>query len=374
MKDWPTEGPKQLWKTPLSGGFSSIAIVDDRVFTQTKEMNQEVIVCLEAATGKEVWRYRYDCDYTAFPTFTGGGMPASRTGPRATPVVAGDNVYVLGATGTLVCLEAKTGKKVWQQDLLRIANRKCPSHGYCGSPLVVGERVYVNPGGPNGNSIAALATKDGAVVWHTLDDPDGKATPIWVDVGGSPQVIFFTGVGAIGVAPEDGKLIWRYPWSTRFDLNIATPIYSNGQVFISSNYGSGGAVFRLTNTEKPETVWKELSMQNHISTSVLYECHLYGFSEHRLRCVDFQTGKVMWDKTGLGRGTLLVANGHLIILGDHGQLVLAKATPAAFTQVSRCQVFNQETLTWTVPVLSNGRLFIRSQDSLIALDLRAPEK
>jgi hypothetical protein len=123
-----------------------------------------------------------------------------------------------------------------------------------------------------------------------------------------------------------------------------------------------------------ETVWKELSMQNHISTSVLYEGHLYGFSEHRLRCVDFQTGKVMWDKTGLGRGTLLVANGHLIILGDHGQLVLAKATPAAFTQVSRCQVFNQETLTWTVPVLSNGRLFIRSQDSLIALDLRAPEK
>jgi outer membrane protein assembly factor BamB len=339
-----------------------------------KKRLRKVVLCLEAATGKEVWRYRYDCDYAAFPTFTGGGMPASRTGPRATPVVAGDRVYALGATGTLLCLEAKTGNKVWQQDLLKIADRKCPSHGYCGSPLVVGDRIYVNPGGLNGKSIAALATSDGSVIWQSLDDQIGCAAPVWAEVAGSPQVIFFTGVAAIGVRPQDGKLIWRYPWSTRFDLNIATPIFKDGKVFISSNYSTGAAVFRLTNGEEPRTIWKAPSMQNHISTSVLYEGHVYGFSEARLRCVDFQTGKVKWDKTGLGRGTLLVANDNLIILGDHGQLVLAKATPAAYTQVSRCQVFNEETLTWTVPVLSNGRLFIRSQDSLLAIDLRGSAK
>src|SRR5262249_48163667 len=180
-------------------------------------------------TGKECWSFRYDCDYAAHPTFTGGGMPTSRTGPRATPVVDGGRVYSLGATGTLLCLKAQTGRKTWQQDLLKIAGRNCPSHGYCGSPLIVGERIFVEAGGSNGKSIAALDKKDGSVVWQALDDPIGQATPVWADVSGSAQVIFFTGAGAIGVAPENGKLLWRYPWKTRFDLNIATPISADGK-------------------------------------------------------------------------------------------------------------------------------------------------
>jgi outer membrane protein assembly factor BamB len=372
LSAWPKDGARQLWKVALSGGFSSVAVADGRLFTQTKEESQEVVLCLDAGTGKEIWRYRYPCDYTAFPTFTGGGMPQSRTGPRATPVVDGDRVYTQGATGVLLCLEAMTGTKVWQQDLLKIADRECPTHGFCGSPLVVGERLYVQPGGRKGKSIAALDKKDGKVVWQALDDGIGQATPIWVEAGGSPQLIFFTGAGAIGVSPQDGKLLWRYPWKTRFDLNIATPIYQDGKVFISSNYGSGGAVFRLTGKTEPDTLWKSLAMQNHISTSLLYDGHLYGFSEQRLRCVDFQTGKIQWDKSGLGRGTLVIADGHLIILGDHGDLVLAKLTPVAYTEISRCQVFDKQTLTWTVPVVSGGRLFVRSQNALSALDLRNP--
>jgi outer membrane protein assembly factor BamB len=353
----------------LSGGFSSVAVADGRVFTQTKEKNQEVVVCLDAATGKGRWRYRYDCDYGTHPSFTGGARPQARTGPRATPAVDGDRVYSLGATGILLCLETKTGRKVWQQDLLKIGDCDCPRHGYCSCPLVVGDRVYVHPGGPKGKSIAALDKKHGTVVWQALDDPVGEGSPVWVEVHGSPQVIFFTALGAIGVAPKDGKLVWRYPWKTRFDLNIATPIYAAGKVFISSNYGTGGAVFRLKDEGEPETVWKARTMQNHVSTSVLYEGHLYGFSELRLRCVDFRTGAVKWDKPGLGRGSLVVADGHLIALGDHGQLLLAKAVPDRYTQVSRCQVFDREMLTWTVPVVSGGRLFVRSENALLALDL-----
>jgi outer membrane protein assembly factor BamB len=370
LKTWPAEGPKQIWQVPLSGGFSSVAVADGRLFTQTKEKHHEVVLCVDAETGKRLWRYAYDCDYSAHPTFTGGGMPASRTGPRATPVVDGDRVYTLGATGTLLCLKARTGERVWQQDLLRLGQRTCPAHGYCASPLVVGERIYVHPGGTSGRSLAALRKTDGGVVWQALDDVPGHGTPVWAEVGGSPQVIFFTGLGAVAVAPGDGKLLWRYPWKTRFDLNIATPIYRDGHVFISSNYGTGGAVFRLTEQGEPPTVWKALTMQNHIATSVLYEGQLYGFSESRLRCVDFQTGKLHWDKGGLGRGTVLIADGRLIALGDRGQLVLAEATPAAYREVSRWQVFDKDTLTWTVPVLSGGRLFVRSQEALRALDLR----
>ena len=303
LKQWPPGGPRQLWRAELSGGFSSVVVADGRLFTQTKEGNQEVVVCLDAATGKDLWRYRYDCDYTAYPTFTGGGRPQARTGPRATPTVEGDRVYTLGATGILLCLEARTGKKVWQQDLLQLAGIKCPTHGYNGSPLIVGEKLFVSLGGPNGKALAALNTRDGSVIWQALDEPMGQASAVWAEGTGAPQVIFFTGTAAVGVSPDDGKLLWRYPWKTQFNLNIATPIYADGKVFVSSNYGTGGAVFRLTDRDEPETVWKAKSMQNHISTSVLFRGQLYGFSEDRLRCVDFETGKVLWDRTGLGRGS-----------------------------------------------------------------------
>lgn len=373
LREWPEGGPRVLWNVGLSGGFSSVVVAEGRAFTQTKEKNQEIVVCLDAATGKEIWRCRYDCDYAAHPTFTGGGRPASRTGPRATPTVDGDRVYTLGATGTLLCLEAKTGKKVWQQELLQLAGRDCPTHGYCGSPLIVGDRLYLELGGSNQRAVAALNKKHGGVVWQALDDALGQGSPIWAEVKGAPQVIFFTGKGAVGVAPQDGQLLWRYPWTTRFDLNIATPIFADGKVFISSNYGTGGAVFHLMDKKEPETLWKSLAMQNHISTSVLYQGNLYGFSEQRLRCVDFETGKIRWDKDGLGRGSVLVADGQLILLGDSGNLILAKADPTAYTEVSRCQVFDKGTLTWTVPVLSDGRLFVRSENALLALSLR-PEK
>jgi outer membrane protein assembly factor BamB len=370
LTEWPKDGPRQLWKIPLSGGFSSVVVADGRLFAVTKEKNEEVVLCLDAATGKELWSYRYDCDYAVHRSFTGGGAPKARTGPRATPVVDGDRVFTLGATGTLLCLNVHDGKPVWRQDLLKLASTKCPTQGYCGSPVVVGDQLYLSLGGQKGNCIAALNKMDGHVIWQALDDPLGHASPVWVQSGSLPQMIFFTGAGAVGVDPQDGKLLWRYPWKTSFNLHIATPIVSDGKVFISSNYGTGGAVFRLSGGSEPETVWKSKSMQNHFSTSVLHDGYLYGFSEARLRCVDFQTGDVKWDKGGLGKGSLVLADGNLIVLGEHGELVLVKASPANYKQVSRCQVFDSGTLTWTVPTLSGGRLYVRSENALVAFDVR----
>jgi outer membrane protein assembly factor BamB len=183
-------------------------------------------------------------------------------------------------------------------------------------------------------------------------------------------VIFFTGTAVNGVAPQDGKLLWRYPWSTQFDLNVATPICTEDKVFISSYYGTGAALLRITDKNEPEALWKSLAMQNHISTSILYHGYLYGCSEQRLRCVDFQTGEVKWDKAGLGRASLIAADGHLIILGDDGQLVLAKPNPTGYMEISRFQVFEKGTVTLTVPVVSGGRMFVRSENALLALDLR----
>jgi outer membrane protein assembly factor BamB len=222
--------------------------------------------------------------------------------------------------------------------------------------------------------LAALDKKDGTIVWQALDDGLSPGSPILAEIGGSPQIIFMTGQRALGVNPRDGELLWSYPWSTRYDLNIATPIYADGKVFISSNYGTGGALLRVDAKGPAQLIWKSLAMQNHFSTSILWQGYLYGSSEHRLRCVEFDAGKVKWDKTGLGRCSMVVADGRLIVLGDHGQLALLEPTPSAYTEVSRCQVFDRQTLTWTVPVLADGRLFLRSENQLLALDLRGAEK
>ena len=255
LNPWPKEGPRQIWQVKLSGGFSTVAVADGRLFTQTKEGNHEVVLCLDAATGKELWRHRYAVNYDAHVTFTSGPRPDSRTGPRATPTVDGDRVYVMGATGILTALETKTGKVIWQQQMLRAAGKfpiadprstfppaEVPMHGISSSPLVVGQRLYVAPGGPSGKTLAALDKNTGKVIWEALDDGVGHASPIWAEVGGSPQLIFLTATAAVGLAPHDGRLLWRYPWKTTFDLNVATPVVADGQVFISSNYGKGGAL------------------------------------------------------------------------------------------------------------------------------------
>jgi outer membrane protein assembly factor BamB len=367
LKTWPADGPKVLWQSAVTGGYSSVAVSHGRLFTQTQEKGEEVILCLDAATGNKLWEFRYACDYDRHASLD----QRFKSGPRATPAVDGGQVYTVGTTGLLHCLEAATGKKVWGQDLLKLADRTCPEFGYCNSPFILGDLLYVNPGGQKGNSLAALNKKDGRVVWQALDDLIGYATPIHFEFNGSPQLVYFTGEAVVGVTPAEGKLLWRFPWRTDYDLNVATPIYSDGRVFISSNYGSGAALLRLRAQGDPEVVWTSLVMQNHFSTSVLHEGFLYGFSNERLRCVELARGKAKWDRTGLGRGSVLLADGLMIALGDRGQLVLAEATPTAYVEKARWQALDG--VCWSVPVLANGRLYLRNESTLLAVDLLNPK-
>jgi outer membrane protein assembly factor BamB len=376
LREWPAGGPRRLWKADLAGGFSSIAAAGGKAIAHTKGNKQETVICFDAASGKELWRYAYDCNYGTHPELKGGVPPKLwLSGPRATPAIDGGRVYTLGTTGILLCLDLESGTKVWEQDLLKLSGRdKCPRQGYCASPLIVGDRLYLHPAGPNGKSIAALDKSDGKVIWQALDDPPGHGTPVWARINGVTQLVFFTSAGAVGADPNDGRALWRYPWTTQYDLNVATPIVDQDRVFISSNYGSGAALFRIPPKGEPETIWRSKAMQCHFATPVLSEGHLYGFSEARLRCVEFGTGTIKWDKPGLGKGSLVLGDGRLIVLGEHGELVLAKAAPTKYEEVSRCQLFDKGALTWTVPALADGRLFIRTEYALLALDVSAHER
>jgi outer membrane protein assembly factor BamB len=365
LKSWPEGGPRVLWKAPLSGGFSSIAVAQGRVFTHTaKDKKAEIVLCFDAATGNEVWRYQYPCDYDLLV----GLRENYDSGPRATPAVDGDFVYTIGISGITLCLDAKTGKKIWQNELLQLADRKCPPQGYCSSPLVVGEHVYVHPGGCKGNSIAALKKTDGQLIWQALDDEPSYATPLVINFNGAPQIVYFTGQAAVSVHPQDGRVLWRIPWQTEPPIHGATPIYADGQVFISSNYGTGAALLRLRPEGNPDVVWKSRVMQNQYATSVLYQGYLYGFSGFRLRCIDFASGEPKWDKMGLGKGSLIVADGHLIVLTEKGDLILAEATPKEYVEKSRCKPM--EGVCCSVPIVAEGRLYLRNERVIMALDLK----
>jgi outer membrane protein assembly factor BamB len=363
LKSWPKDGPKVLWTAALSGAYSSVAVADGRLFTQTKDKNEDLVVCFDATTGEKLWEYRFACDYADFPSLDKRFL----TGPKATPTVDGDRVYAMGNTGLLQCLDVRTGKIIWERDLLKLADRKCPEYGYCNSPFIVGNRLYIHPGGSKDNSLAALDKRDGHLLWTSLNERIGWATPIHITVEGEPQIVYFTGESAVGVTPDDGKLLWRYPWTTAFDINAATPIFADGCLFISANYGVGGALLRLKPKGDPEVVWKNKSMQNHFSTSVLHNGFLYGFSADRLRCVEFKTGKIIWDQPGLGKGSLLIADDRLIVLGEQGALVLAEATPKEYVELARCEPLSGT--CWSVPVLANGKLYLRNEKKLMALEL-----
>lgn len=365
VKGWPESGPKVAWKRELTGGYSGTAVARGRLITQTEDNKEEIVLCLDAVTGQPVWEFRYPCDYDQHPSLD----QRFKGGPRASPTIKGNRVYALGTTGLLNCLDFKSGKPIWQADLLKLAGRTCPEFGYTGSPLVEGNLVFVHPGGQNGNSLAALDKRNGKLVWKAESDRAGYSTPLMIEVGSQPQVVYFTGTGVVAVTPADGKALWRYDWKTDYDLNTATPLYHDGKLFISSNYGHGAALLKVRTEGEPELVYKSLAMQNHYSTSVLLNGYLYGFSNDRLRCLDWETGAVKWDQRGLGRGSVLVADGRLILLGDQGDLVLAEAKPDAYVEQARWKALQGS--CWTAPILANGLLYLRNENTLLAVDLRA---
>src|SRR5262249_16891518 len=206
LKTWPEEGLKVLWKAPLGGGYSSVAVAGGKLYTHTaRDKKEEIVLCFDAASGKELWRYGYDCDYDK--TLLSEQFDH---GPRSTPAVDGGRVYTLGATGVLLCLDAANGTKLWELDLPKMVAKRVTPFGYCGSPLVVGERLYVQAGGSKDNSILALNKQNGQVIWQSLNDRLSYSTPVWIEFNGAPQLVCFTSEGVVGVSPADGKALWRH--------------------------------------------------------------------------------------------------------------------------------------------------------------------
>lgn len=363
LKTWPKDGPAVLWKRNLGAGFSGISVADGRVFTMFAEGDDEFVICLNEESGDEIWRFRTG---GTFEEWQGGD------GPRSQPTVDGERVYVLGAEGRLYALKAANGDTIWTVDLVDGLGGRFPRFGFSTSPLVEGDFLFLEAATRNGTFLA-LHRKDGKVAWASQNDVASYSSPIAVDLAGARQVVYFSGDAVVGLSPFGGSLFWRYPWKTSYDLNIATPIFvPPDQIFISSGYDHGAALLRIESGGdgfSVTRVWESRRMKNHFGTSVLVGDYIYGFDNAILKCIEARTGKEQWKHRGYGKGALIYADGHLILLSDNGRLALAQATPDGFREKAGGQVLDGR--SWTMPTLANGRVFVRDMRKIVCLDLRA---
>ncbi len=361
LTEWPQQGLPILWKVAGGDGFSSLAVSDGRVYTFVDRDNTEWAVCLKADSGEELWKV------ATSPTFR---EPQGGDGARSTPTVDGSKVYFLGATGALLCLDKKTGETLWQRNVLKDFNASNLHWGVSSSPLVEEDLLLVNVGGPSA-SVVAFHKTTGEVMWKAHDDVAGYASPLPITVEGIREIVFFCGKAILGLSPEDGTLHWRHEWLTTSEMNIATPIFSDPFLFVSSGRGTGSGLFRLSregNGVSAEVLWTKKLMQNHYNGCILVGDYLYGFDNSILKCIRLKDGKEMWADRSVGKGSLIAARGHLFILGEQGDVAMAKATPEGYQELGQMKILDYK--SWTPPALAGGRLYLRDQHHIACLDLR----
>ena len=360
LASWPAGGPRVLWKASgLGEGYASLAIVNGRIYTQGQRGNQEYVLAFDASSGKKLWE-----------TPTSRSFSNDRgNGPRGTPTFDGDRLYAMAGDGTLVSLEAAGGKAIWSQNVVQKYRGSVIEWGMSESPLIDGERLIVMPGG-RGAALVSLNKRDGNLQWKTGNDQAGYSSAIVADVGGVRQVITLSGESAMGVMEDNGELLWRYPKIANGTANIATPIFHDGYVFVSTDYGTGCALLRLGPKSMAE-VYFNRDMRNHYSTSVLVGDTLYGYSDAILTAMDFRTGKVLWRNRSVGKGSLIYADKHLYVLSEDGAVGLVEPNPAGYKEISRFEISHGQWPTWSPPVISDGKLYLREQDTLISYDIKA---
>lgn len=376
LQEWPAAGPKLLWhSTALGSGFGTPAVQGDRLYIQSSRgVEDELIQALTVADGKPLWSTRIG----------GVGNPQqqpSYPGARATPTVEGSSLYAMGSDGDLVCLDTANGKARWQKNVRKEFDGKPGIWAYSESPLIDGDALICTPGGPDA-TLVALNKKTGALLWKCAvpgGDQASYSSPVVAEIGGVKQYVQFVQKGVVGVEAKTGRFLWRYDQTATGSLaNIPTPIVRNGMVYNSSGRG-GGALVRVKlegGTFHPEQVYFAQKLPNSIGGSVLIGDHLYGTTTGGMMCVEFATGKVMWEERGVGPASVCFADGRLYVHGESNQVALVDPSPEAYREKGRLTPADGpadkgSSKAWSYPVVANGRFYVRDLSSLWCYDVKA---
>ncbi len=375
LKHWPEGGPGLSWKAgEIGDGFSSVSIVDGMIYTAGNIEGITVITALDMS-GVILWQ-----------TKSGPAFMKSHPGSRGTPTISEGKLYHLNGNGHVVCLEARTGEKIWSLNILEKFHGSNSEWALSESLLVDGDNVICCPGGEE-VSMVALDKNTGAIVWTCagLGDRAGYVSPILVDYMGLRQIITITSATAIGVAADTGELLWKYDHPVIYGSNISTPIYSDGHIVLFRTIGLGATMLKLNVSGDKctvEKVWHTTELDNEHGGVVLVDGYLYGHADgnHKWRhwaCLELKTGKTMYSVEGLpakASGTLTYADGMLYLLGEPGNVALVPADPNGFNMVSQFELpKDSKSTAWAHPVVCGGRLYLRRGDFLYAYDVSSGE-
>ena len=360
--DWPPDGPPELWRQEVGGGYASMVVADSLVFTIEQRRDREVAAAYGLMDGKQVWEYSWK---SRFSESMGGD------GPRATPNWDDGNLYALGANGDLVCLRARDGTLLWNRNILKDARASNLTWGMAAAPLIVDDMLIALPGG-RGRSVIAYDKLTGEIRWSALDDKAGYVSPQVATLAGQRQLVIVSGTRVLGASLKDGSLLWSRDWKTSYDANCAQPlIVDENHVFLSSGYGHGATLLEVSSGDTGLTVkevWFNRNMKNKFNPSVLVDGVVYGLDEGILAAIDVRTGERLWKQGRYRYGQLIYASGHLIIVSEEGDLALVRATPNEYRELARFEAIPGK--TWNVPAMADGILLVRNQTEMVAYDLR----
>jgi len=371
LKRWPEGGPSLVWTANTAGvGLGAPSVAEGKIFVmgngEKQGLRMEWVVCLDDATGEQVWACR-----TGAIRSQGGGYP----GPRSTPTFADGKVYAMGLAGRLLCCDADSGAPIWYRDMTRHFGGKEPRWGYSESVLVDGDRVVCTPGMQN--TVVALDARTGRTIWAAAaGDPAAYSSIVKADFGQTPQYVAFTQRGLVGIRASDGEVLWRYDAPSNEQANCTTPVVVGSTVFAASGYGRGGGCAWVRKDDDGEFTAEELYFTNRMQCQhggfVVVDNYLYGCGDPGvLVCMNYKTG-VIAKAVRTGRFSIAYADGMLYLRNENGRVDLYVASPKSLTRRGTFeQPHRSESKAWPHPVIANGRLYLRDQYVVLCYDIAA---
>ncbi len=363
-RDWKTHPPRELWRRAVGPGWSSFAVIEPFLFTQEQRGSLEVVVCYRSDTGQQCWvnevESRYD-DSTA----------SSGVGPRATPTFSDGQLFTMGATGTVLCLDASTGKAIWSRNIVQDVGAEVQLWGCSSSPLVVDDVVVVFAGGKEGQSVIGYDRSDGTILWSAGEGLLSYSSPHLASAGGRTVVLMLTEIGLEVYDPASGDIVWRYDWPIKGMRIVQPQVVDHDHLILAEDYNGARMlrVFRESSNWTSAELWTSRSLKPYFNDFVYHKGFCYGFDGKILACVDASDGKRRWKggRYGFGQLLLLTDMDALLVLSETGEVVLLEATPEKHTELGRFPAIAGK--TWNHPVIAHGKLFVRNGQEAACFEL-----
>jgi outer membrane protein assembly factor BamB len=370
LKDvWPAGGPRVMWKRPLGEGYSSTIVDGGVLYTMYGKSREEVVIAAKADDGTTLW------EQVSPMTFQSDAAAEMGNGPYSTPLLVGTRLFTTGVAGRLQCLDAKSGKLLWTQQLWTDHQGSRLMYGYASSPIAFRDTIIVPVGGP-GKSIMAFLQADGKVAWAKNDFGNVYSSPLLINVGGLEQLAVLMDGAMLAVNPHNGDLQWQVPFKADYSIAVATPVWgTDNLLFVSSEYNGGAKVIELQRSgpqTKATELWSSNRLRLHHGNAMRIRDAIYFSSGGKgsqaiLSAVDVRSGKIHWQERSIEKATFVLADGKLITLSQDGTLMIAYPSPQGFKIATKAQLLTQ--LSWTPPVLVGTRLYLRDRRTMMAVDL-----